>query len=268
MEYKPKVRSSLAKQHPTGLLLVGHGTRNRQGTDEFLQTVELVRQCLPTVLVEPCFLEKSQPTIKEAVQCLAGQGISSLVVSPLLLFAAGHVLHDIPLAVREAVDGQANLSIKFSGPLGCQEKLLQLSVLRYQQALCGEEELAPEGTALVMVGRGSREPTATDEMRRFVDLRCQLAQVGHATTCFLAMAEPTLPQALAAAAATNCRRIVVQPHLLFVGDLLGRLSEEVDAARRHWPQRQWILAEHLGVDRLLAEAVIGRYEKTRRTPSN
>ena len=57
----------------TGLLIVGHGTRQPGGTAEFLETVAQVGQRLPGVVVQPCFLEFSRPTITEGVEQLARQ---------------------------------------------------------------------------------------------------------------------------------------------------------------------------------------------------
>ncbi len=38
-----------------GVLVVGHGTRSRPGTEQFLKLVEGIQQLIPEVVVEPSF---------------------------------------------------------------------------------------------------------------------------------------------------------------------------------------------------------------------
>ena len=59
---------------------------------------------------------------------------------------------------------------------------------------------------------------------------------------------------LAAAAAGPFRHVVVQPHLLFRGELLKRVRAEVESAARSTPKKTWRVAGHLGASPLLAEA--------------
>src|SRR5438552_1673786 len=81
---------------------------------------------------------------------------------------------------------------------------------------------------LLTVGRGSHDPEATDAMHQFTRLRAELTPVGRSETCFIAMQSPPFKEALAAAAATTYRRIIVQPHLLFHGQLFHEIKGEVE----------------------------------------
>ncbi len=83
-----------------GLLLVGHGTREPAGVNEFLTVAKLVAERFPQGPVESSFLELATPTIGEGVARLAQQGVRRVVVAPVILFAAGHIRRDIPAAVR------------------------------------------------------------------------------------------------------------------------------------------------------------------------
>ncbi|MEE3220587.1 MAG: CbiX/SirB N-terminal domain-containing protein, partial [Planctomycetota bacterium] len=79
----------------SGLLLVGHGTRSSRGRDELLTTANAVGSRME-IVVEPAFLELTEPTIDDAVTRLADRGVRRMTVMPLLLFAAGHAKRDIP----------------------------------------------------------------------------------------------------------------------------------------------------------------------------
>ncbi|HTN76558.1 MAG TPA: CbiX/SirB N-terminal domain-containing protein, partial [Pirellulaceae bacterium] len=217
-----------------GLLVVGHGTRSEQGCAEFLETVQCVAQRLPQVAVQAAFLELAEPTIGAALAQLAARGVRRVVVMPLLLFAAGHAKQDIPQAVAEAAREHPQLQIQLTAHLGCHERLLALSALRFEEAIDDESGASPQETLWLMVGRGSREPSAWAEMERFVALRQRFTPVAQARIAYLSMAEPSFAQLLPAIAELRFRRVVVQPHLLFHGELLVTVGESVAIMAKKW----------------------------------
>src|SRR5947208_725516 len=97
-------QSATTDPERTGVLLVGHGTRDEEGR---AQCETLYRQIAALLgndnsVTKLAYLELASPTIGEAVLRLTDQPISGLVVVPLLLFSAGHAQEDIPRAVRPA----------------------------------------------------------------------------------------------------------------------------------------------------------------------
>ena len=250
------------ENHPTGLLLIGHGTNNERGKAEFLEVCSALSHQMPSLVVEPCFLERTEPNISVAVDRLATAGVQKAVAVPLLLFAAGHAKHDIPGAVTAAVANHWSLQISFGDPLNCHQAVLELSAKRFQEAVATQDQLKLDSTMLLMIGRGSSDPSATEQMHRFVELRSSLISVKKVLPCFLAMAEPSLKTALAEAATSGAENIVVQPHLLFQGDLLKRLRLEVESASTQWPDCRWIVAEHLGPAPQITSAVIERFKES------
>jgi sirohydrochlorin cobaltochelatase len=111
---------------------------------------------------------------------------------------------------------------------------------------------------LLLVGRGSHDPGANSEMARFSRLRWERQRFGWVETCHLAMTWPSLTEGLATAAALAFPRIVVQPHLLFRGELVSRVCEETAAAAARHPEKEWIIARHLGPHELLIAALAER----------
>ena len=88
----------------SGVLLIGHGTREASGTAAFLEMVEHLRQLLPDTPVEGAFLEFARPTIAQSVAQLAGQGASHIAAVPMFLSSFGHTSDDLPKAVAEATE--------------------------------------------------------------------------------------------------------------------------------------------------------------------
>jgi sirohydrochlorin cobaltochelatase len=226
------------RNHP-GLLLVGHGTRSETGTRQFLELAGQLATMLPTTPVEPAFLELQQPDIASGLQRLRERGAQRIVVCPLLLFAAGHAKDDIPAAVRLA-SGKEESPLQ-AEHLGLHPALLALSRQRFDEALAGKLPNAPGQTCLLLVGRGSHDSAATAEMCELARQRSLQSPDLDVTVAFLAMAQPALGELLPQVAAKGYRRVIVQPHLLFSGELADSVRQQVaDIARQHGEQ-EWMV---------------------------
>lgn len=263
------------------LLVIGHGTREPQGVEQFHQVVEQLRERLAPRWVEPAFLELCPPSIPEAIAELARAGVTRVTAAPLLLFAAGHAQHDIPALLAAARVAHPQIEFRQASCLECHPAMVELSALRFHEAIRAHERLANSqmlaeslaipphplaelqqhnaasaDTLLLLVGRGSRERSANAEMYRFARLRFERTPIGWVEICFTALTEPSLDRGLEIAAALPFGRIVVQPHLLFDGELLRRIQTRVAAVRAADPTRKWVVTEPLGPHQLLADAVI------------
>lgn len=236
-----------------GVLVVGHGTRDAAGTAEFRALVERLAARLPACPVEPCFLELAEPTIAAGLSRLVERGARRIAVLPLLLFAAGHAKSDVPREVAEAAAAWPELRLAQGRHLGCDPRLVALSTQRYREAAGPSDPARDAATLLVFVGRGSRDPEANAELARFARLRWEQTPVGWHLACYLAMTEPALERGLELAAGLPFERIVVQPHLLFQGDLLERTRRLVAEAAAARPERTWTVTPHLGPDPALVE---------------
>jgi sirohydrochlorin cobaltochelatase len=226
-----------------GLLLVGHGTRSALGCAQFLALADRIRGSLAPLPVEPAFLELQQPDIDAAVAGLLPQKIDCIVTVPLLLFAAGHAKQDIPAAVAAAVARRDRTEIAHAqtSHFGCHAALLELSALRMQEV--GWAVPTRESTTcLLLVGRGSRDDSATAEMHDFARLRQEKLPQVTVEVAFMAMAQPPLTAQLKKIAALRYDRVIVQPHLLFHGELVESLIHQVAETAVCHPQSTWFVA--------------------------
>ncbi len=242
----------------SGLLLVGHGTRDARGQAEFHTIANKVAAALSPLPVEAGHIELAEPTVGEAFQRLMERGASHVRVAPLLLFAAGHAKADIPEAVSRATALHPQVTVDFATPFGLDDRILALSERRHREALAGRRPVPAEDTYWLLVGRGSSDPTASGELSQFAAKRAQrssLLRFGH---CFVAAARPTVPEGLAAAASLKVKRIVVQPHLLFQGAVLDEVTAAVARFESKRPDIDWVATAHLGPEQEVVEAVIER----------
>jgi sirohydrochlorin cobaltochelatase len=230
------------------VLLVGHGTRSELGRRQCRVLADEIAAGLDKRLfaAELAYLEMAAPTIEQAVSRLMEQQIGRLVVVPLLLFAAGHAKEDIPASVRNvlAAAGAAGLPVVQTEPLGLQEPVIELDANRFREA--ADAQTAASETCLLLVGRGSRDAQAIADMRQLGEMLHQRLGIGQTQVGFLAMAQPSAHDIIHAAKNSNYRQIVVQPHLLFYGELLDRLQTSVESAAASAPEQTWRMSRVLG----------------------
>lgn len=261
------------------MVVVGHGTADPVGAEETRQVAALVAGMLSDVPVELGFLEVIGPSIGEALSRLAARGCAEVVAAPLLLFTAGHARRDVPEAVRDGA-ARAGLVVRQSDALGVHPAMLALARQRRLEAVAPLATLPAENSVLLMVGRGSSDPTAHRQLHDFAVATCQHEPAVGATDAsgpcqarielgFVAAARPNLPEAIANAAAGGgaagdggtripVRRVVVQPHLLFRGHVEDQVTAAVDRARLEHPDIEWVQVRRLGADPLVARALIDR----------
>lgn len=249
-----------------GFLLVGHGTRNPKGQDQFRELYAKFARNMAPAKSALAFLELAEPDIPTAISSLSQQGVKEFVCVPLLLFTAGHALIDIPEAVREGALKAGLNCVGQSPSLGTAKPILELSALRFRQTICPTasvqcqihrqcEHLVCDQTALVMVGRGSKSDSATAEMLEFSKLRHELTPTKMLTTGFIYAQSPTVEEALDEAAKSELQNVVVQPHLLFEGELLNNLRTAVTKRNQENPNQNWAITPSLGLDESLPKAL-------------
>lgn len=255
----PEARESWPRE--TGLLVVGHGTADPVGAAETRQVAELAREVLIDVPVELGFLEVIGPTIDDGLARLAAAGCRQVVAAPLLLFSAGHAKRDVPEAIASSAAARG-LRVAQAAPLGDHPAIVELSRRRRREAEAALSSIAAAETAVVFIGRGASDPTALLQLQGFARLTMAGAEApGHLGFGFVAAAQPTLAEALVAAADPSCvgvRRILVQPHLLFRGHVEEQVTAAVDEARQRHSGHEWVQVARLGADPLVARAVVDR----------
>ena len=245
--------------HCTALLVVGHGTRSRQGLAEYWDLLALTARNLPDTSVEGCFLEMADPDITTAMQRLARRGARRAVVMPLLLFDAGHARRDIPREARQAAK-RYGLQLLFASPLGNHPQMVELSARRFRDAI-RQGDFDPRDVLWVFVGRSDRDPKTTRQFREFLADRQRITPVGDARGAFLAMTNPRIESLVDEISNYPLKWVVVQPHLLFAGELFERLQRIVHTQDQLYGRQQWLMADHLGCDQLVAAVVTDRFHQ-------
>ena len=115
-----------------------------------------------------------------------------------------------------------------------------------------------EHSVLLIVGRGSGDEAATEEMIQFTKMR----QLHHprlkTQVSFVAMAAPSFDEKISKVCGTvEIREVIVQPHLLFQGILLDEIRRKVRVA--NCEVQRWRMTEHLGPAGSIADLLVQQF---------
>lgn len=101
-----------------GIILFGHGSR----TTEYIRPFERIRDAIalrqPDAVVELGFLELTQPSLDESIECLVRRGATEISVVPIFIGPGRHVLKDLPQLAANAMDRHPALKISLVAPVG------------------------------------------------------------------------------------------------------------------------------------------------------
>jgi sirohydrochlorin cobaltochelatase len=243
------------------LLIVGHGTRSRQGVAEFGELVERVREqagasVLPPSAVGGGFLELAPPPLSDTVAELAAAGHRHLSVVPLVLVAAGHAKGDVPAALERERRRHPGISFSYGRPLGPHPSLLAAMEARVDAVL--DRSLRAE-TMLAVVGRGTTDPDANAEVAKVARLLEEGRGFAGVEYGFISLATPSVPDTLERCRKLGAKRIVVVPYFLFAGVLPDRVVAQTEQFAAAHPELDVRSAGLLGPTAELADLVLERY---------
>lgn len=240
------------------LMLAGHGTVDAAGVAEFVSFTDRLRRLLAAdeIDVDGGFIELSQPTVHEAWAALSARGHTRRAAVPMVLVAAGHAKGDIPAALEREVRREPGTSYVFGRPLGPHPVLQELLDERIRAVA------DPEGTAVLLVGRGSTDPDANAEVCKVARLLQEGRGYDFVEPAFVSLARPDVATGLARCRALGARRVVVAPYFLFDGVLPRRVVDQARAFGAEHTDLDVRTAGHLGDCDELAGLVVERYRES------
>ncbi|MEO6712768.1 MAG: sirohydrochlorin chelatase [Mycobacteriales bacterium] len=238
------------------LLLVGHGTREPAGVEQFHEFVTRVQQMAPHLDVSGGFIELADPPITEAVASLSARGHREIVAVPLVLVAASHSKGDVPAALLREQVRMPGLSFRYGRPLGVHPTVVSLLDHRLNAVVSPDERST---TAVVVVGRGATDPDANADVAKVARLVWEGRDWPIVEPAFISLTTPSVPDAMERCRLLGATRIAVVPYFLFAGVLPDRVvaqAREYAAAHGDVDVR---VADLLRGDDAIAELVLERY---------
>jgi sirohydrochlorin cobaltochelatase len=250
---------------PIGVMICGHGSRNRQAVTEFAQLAEGLRRILPQVPVEYGYLEFAQPILRDGLDSLRAQGVKRVLAVPGMLFAAGHAKNDIP-SVLNSYAAETGLRIDYGRELGVDLKMIQAAGARIREALdradaAGPGPLPLAETLLVVVGRGSSDPDANSNVSKVTRMLVEGFGFGWGETVYSGVTFPLVEPGLRHVVRLGFKRIVVFPYFLFSGVLVSRIRQHTALVAADHPELEFVDAAYLGDHPLVIDTFRERVEE-------
>jgi sirohydrochlorin cobaltochelatase len=246
---------------PVGVLICGHGSRNRQAVGEFAQLAEGLRRRLPGLPVEYGYLEFARPILRDGLESLRAQGVQRVLAVPGMLFAAGHAKNDIP-SVLNTYAAETGLRIDYGRELGVDRSMILAAGARIQQALDGAKEAVPlSDTLLVVVGRGSSDPDANSNVSKVTRMLVEGFGFGWGETVYSGVTFPLVEPGLRHVVRLGFKRIVVFPYFLFSGVLVSRIRQHTQLVAADHPEVEFLEASYLGDHPLVIDTFLERVQE-------
>jgi sirohydrochlorin cobaltochelatase len=228
-----------------GILICGHGSRNRLAVQEFAQLAEALKPRFPGVPIEYGYLEFARPILKESLERLRDQQVKRVLAVPAMLFAAGHAKNDIP-SVLKSYAAETSLSIDYGRELGVNRLMIAAAGDRIQQALDSATSVPLSETLLVVVGRGSSDPDANSNVAKITRMLVEGFGFGWGETVYSGVTFPLVEPGLRHLVRLGFRRIIVFPYFLFSGVLVSRIRQHTQRVATDHPDVDFLAASYLG----------------------
>jgi sirohydrochlorin cobaltochelatase len=246
---------------PDALLLIGHGSQDGEAIAEYNQFANQLATRLQ-IPVYPCFLEFADPPIVAGIRACVEAGAHRVVALPLFLGPAGHQKNDVPAILNWGKKEYPEIEFKYGVPLGAQPQIVSVLAQRAAEAIAASPaNIAEAETALLLVGRGSRDPDSNSEVYKIARLLWEGRAYGWVEAAFYSLTTPGISETVDRCVHLGARRVVVLPYLLFTGAICRRTGDQAHAAQERYPGVEILVAEHMGIHPQVLEAVVYRYEE-------
>lgn len=232
----------------TTLLLVGHGSRNKEGNKEIQHFAAEWRERHPDWRIEVCFIEHADVLLVEGMD-RAAKNAQRVLVLPFILNAAGHVKMELPAALNAARLSHPNVEFLVARHLGMGREILavlQGQLDRLMQALAMPD---PRTTGVILLGRGSSDAGANGELAKmarwlFEDNDHELVDLA-----FTSITWPRLETVVQRQARLGMTQLCIVPVYLFTGVLMERIKAQVERLKAQYPGIAFALGTHFGFDK-------------------
>lgn len=118
----------------TAVLLIAHGSRRAAANADLLHLVDAVKQRSAYEIVEPAYLELTEPSIPQGAAACVAAGAKTVLMLPYFLSAGTHVAQDL-VDFRDQFHTEfPHVKFQVCEPLGLHPLIVDVLLDRLQQA--------------------------------------------------------------------------------------------------------------------------------------
>jgi sirohydrochlorin cobaltochelatase len=242
------------------LLMIGHGTKDEQGRQAFLDFAQAYQALDSSRPVVPCFLELTDPTIQEGIDQCVEQGYTEFSALPILLFAARHNKFDVTNELDRARARHPQVKFHYGRHFGITPGILDL--WRDRLATLDSPQGKRSDTVLLFVGRGSSDPDANSDVYKMARLLWEGSGYHTVETCFIGITHPRLEEGFRRARLYEPKRIIVLPYFLFTGVLVKKIFDITAQQQEQYPEISMTCLPEMGIQSQLLTIVREREIET------
>ena len=230
------------------LVIVGDG---RSGPDSLNDIAQALSQNL-RLPVQTAFLQMNAPSVGEGIlNSILEHRPKRVVVLPLFVGASAAQKNNLRQIVDAARDRWREVSLYEAQPPGVHPGM----VTAYNEAIA-QSPIPTHETALLVVGRGSRDAGSNAELYQMARLLWERFPVGAVEAAFHGVTVPDVPTAIKRCVQNGARQIIVVPYVLY-----DHMLYETIKAQAVYTNVEIIVAPKLGVHEGVIEAVRQRYHE-------
>jgi len=232
----------------TTLLLVGHGSRNRDGNKEILHFAAQWRERHPDWRIEVCFIEHAEVLLNDGLD-RAAKNSRQVVVIPFILNAAGHVKMELPAALEEARVRHPEVQFVVTRHLGMGREILAVLQGQLDRLMLALAMPDPQTTGVILLGRGSSDVGANGELGKMARWVFEANDHELVDLAFTSITWPRLETVVQRQVKLGMTQICIVPVYLFTGVLIERIKGQVARLQTQYPSVAFALGTHFGFDK-------------------
>ncbi len=227
-----------------GVLVCGHGSRNRLALEEFERLCLKLRSKFDGIPLEYGFLEFARPTLANALDALKSNSVNKVIAVPAMLFAAGHAKNDIPSLLNK-YSKENDIGIQYGRELGVNNLMINAASERIRQTISLAPKVSLSDTLLAVIGRGSSDPDANSNVSKITRVLVEGFGFGWGETLYSGVTFPLVEPGLRHIVRLGFKRIIVFPYFLFSGVLVSRIRHHTEKVSAEYPEIEFLNAGYL-----------------------
>lgn len=243
------------------LILAGYGSSGENNPDDF-DSLALALSSHLNVEVYTAFLEAA-PSVGESIQMAASTRQSCYgIVLPLFVGATSAKNANVQMIVDAANERGFDMVVHYGKPLSMHSGLIATYHQRLVAALqSSTAAISHDETALLVIGRGSRDPASNAEVYQMARLLYEKVQWGAVDVAFYRTAKPNIAAGIQRCIQTGARRIVILPYLLYDRHAETAVEIQIRQQQMLYPDVEMLITSPLADDIGIIQAVSQRYQE-------